>query len=58
MNSEKIEALIKNVESTMAMEYMPLTTEDKKRISDCLTGKRTFNQAVEDLVRKYQKEYA
>jgi len=42
----------------MAMEDMPLTQEDKNRISDCLKGKSSFNQAVNELVRKYQRLYA
>ena len=58
MRSEQIESLIKNVNSTMAMEDMPLTQEDKNRISDCLRGKSSFNQTVNELVRKYQKMYA
>lgn len=47
------EYIIENVSATMAMENMPLTTEDRKLLSDCLEGRMTCQEAVEMLVRQY-----
>lgn len=58
MSFAKIEAIVNNVSATMAMEDMPLSKADKQRISDCLNNKITFDQAVQNLVAQYKKEYA
>ena len=63
MSSRKIEsttsfdAIVDNVSATMAMEDMPLSSADKERIYDCLNNKITFDQAVQNLVSQYKKEY-
>lgn len=46
--------IVENVNSNMAMEGMPLEDEDRRRILDCLEGKKTFQEAVEELVAYYQ----
>ena len=53
-----LEAIVENVSATMAMEDMPLSSADKERIYDCLNNKITFDQAVQNLVSQYKKEYA
>ena len=50
-----MEAIVKNVSATMAMEDMPLTTADKQRIYDCLNEKISFDQAVQELVQFYSE---
>lgn len=63
MSSRKMEsttsfdAIVDNVSATMAMEDMPLSSADKERIYDCLNNKITFDQAVQNLVSQYKKEY-
>lgn len=46
--------IIEQVNSTMAMEGMPLETEDRQRIRECLEGQKSFRQAVEELVAFYK----
>jgi hypothetical protein len=47
------EQKINIVDATMAMEGMPLTTEDKKRLQDIFEGNITAEETVRDLVAKY-----
>ena len=49
------ERIIANVNATMAMEGMPLTTADKVRIRDCIEGRKTFEDTVKELVEYYKK---
>lgn len=52
------EYIIENVNATMAMENMPLTSDDRKLLSDCLEGRMTCQEAVERLIRQYKKQPA
>lgn len=47
------ERIIENVNATMAMEDMPLFSEDKDRIRECIEGKVSFDAAIEMLLKKY-----
>lgn len=47
------ERIIENVNATMAMEDMPLLSEDKDRIRECIEGKVSFDVAIEMLLKKY-----
>ncbi len=49
------ERIIANVNATMSMEGMPLTDEDKERIRLCLSGKKSFEVAVSELINHYKK---
>ncbi|GAB1401672.1 hypothetical protein MASR1M68_05830 [Elusimicrobiota bacterium] len=51
----RIDRIIKNVNATMSMANMPITTADKKRIERCLQGKQSFDDAVSKIVKKYFK---
>ena len=51
-NEQKIRA----VDATMAMEGMPLTEEDKKRLRDIFDGKETVEKTVQDLIRKHSQK--
>jgi hypothetical protein len=48
-----IERLINNVNGSMAIENMPLTQEDKTRLRDCLSGKKSFDAVIKGLVKKH-----
>ncbi len=50
---KNIEAIIKEVNGTMAMEGMPITEEDKSRIRMCLTDDAKFNATVAALISKH-----
>jgi hypothetical protein len=49
------EQKIRAVDTTMAMEGMPLTDEDKKRLRDIFEGKETVDKTVQDLVYKHRQ---
>ncbi len=50
--------IIANVNATMSMEGMPLSSEDKERIRLCVDGKKSFDTAVNELVRQFRKKEA
>ena len=50
------EQKIRIVDATMAMEGMPLTDEDKKRLRDIFDGNATVEKTVQDLVRKHSRD--
>ena len=47
---------IRAVDATMAMEGMPLTDDDKKRLRDIFDGTATVEETVEDLVKKHSQK--
>lgn len=49
----KEDRIIENTNATMSMENMTLLQEDKERIRECLEGKVSFQEAVDELVKKY-----
>ena len=49
------ERIIENVNASMAMEGMALTDSDKKRITDCLTGKKSYEDTMKELIELYSK---
>ena len=49
------EQKIREVDATMAMEGMPLTDEDKKRLRDIFEGKATVEKTVQLLVQKHSQ---
>lgn len=50
---KSIDAIIKEVNGTMAIEGMPLTDEDKSRIRACLRNNEKFNSAIVELLAKH-----
>jgi len=46
---------IRIVNATMAMEGMPLTSEDKKRLRDIFDGRATVEETVQDLIKKHSQ---
>ncbi|PWJ47896.1 antitoxin VbhA family protein [Faecalicatena contorta] len=50
--------IIKNIDASMAMEGMPLTIDDKQRIRACLEGKTTFQDVVNEIIKKHTKQAA
>lgn len=50
---KETERILENVKATMAMENMTLTQEEQSRIKDCLEGKKSFDKAVEDILKRY-----
>ena len=45
-----VEEIMAEVEATMAMEGIPLSEETKQIIRDCLTGKKTFDEARKEAI--------
>ncbi len=48
-----IEKIICEVDSSMTMEGLPLTNEDKDRIRMCLTDPSILDQLIQDIIKKY-----
>lgn len=48
-----IESIVREVDSSMAMEGMPLYTEDKERIRKCLVDFSNLEKMVGSLVEKH-----
>ena len=48
-----IESIVREVDSSMAMEGMPLYSEDKERIRKCLTDLSNLEKMVGSLVEKH-----
>lgn len=48
-----IESILREVDSSMAMEGMPLHTEDKARIRKCLTAPGNLEKIIGTLVEKH-----
>ena len=38
----------------MAMEGMPLTETEEKTLRDCLTGKKSFDEAIAEALEKHR----
>ena len=48
-----IESIVREVDSSMAMEGMPLHSEDKERIRKCLADLSNLEKMVGTLVEKH-----
>ena len=49
----EVERIVKEVDSSMSMEGMPLTSEDKNRIEVCLKSSDDFKKTLSTLVKKH-----
>ena len=49
----KNDRIINNINATMSMENMPLLKEDKERLRDCLEGKVSYEDAINELIKQY-----
>lgn len=48
-----VESIVREVDSSMAMEGMPLQSEDKERIRKCLADLGNLEKMVDSLVEKH-----
>lgn len=49
----EIERIVKEVDSSMSMEGMPLTNDDKNRIKVCLESSEDFKKTLSALIKKH-----
>ena len=49
----EIERIVREVDSSMDMEGLPLTVEDKDRIRRCLSEPSSLEQTIGSLLRKH-----
>ena len=49
----EIERIVREVDSSMAMEGLPLTVEHKDRIRRCLSEPSSLEQTIGSLLRKH-----
>lgn len=54
----KNEEIISAAEANLRLEGMRVTSREKKVAMDCLTGKRSFDEAVADVIRRHKKRGA
>ncbi len=57
MSKKDINERIKKLNGAMAQEGMPLTSELKNTIKNCLTGKTTTDIERKKIIEKYRKIY-
>lgn len=51
-----IQVIADSTKASFAMEGMYATEEDERNIMDVLTGKRTWQEVVEEIKKKYLAE--
>ena len=49
----KNDRIIDNINATMLMEDMPLVEEDKERLRECLENKASYEDMINNLVKRY-----
>lgn len=49
----EVERIVKEVDGSMSMEGLPLSTEDKERIERCLNNPRSFDDMIHNLLKKH-----
>ncbi|MBQ8156752.1 antitoxin VbhA family protein [Candidatus Saccharibacteria bacterium] len=49
------DTIIKAVESNFALEGMNFSSREKKTMRDCLSGRTTFDSAVEKVIARYKR---
>jgi len=52
------EYIIDNIDFSLAMENMPLTTENKEEMRECIDGKIDLDKLIAETVRKYKVKMA
>lgn len=52
---EEQEHVIRQIDGTMSLEGMPLTDDDKDRLRDILSGRKTPEQSIEELKAKWRR---
>ena len=48
-----MENIIENIDFSMAMEDMPLTSEDKNRLRDCIKGTVDVDKILQEVIKKH-----
>lgn len=51
----KNERILKFTEANLRLEGMHLTSSEKRKILDCLTGKSSFDKEIKKLVAYYKE---
>ena len=54
---KEIDIKIKEIDSTMSLEGMPLTKEIKLNIKNCLLGKSTTEKECQKVIERYKQIY-
>lgn len=56
--SKDSDYIIKNIDFSMSMEDMPLTTENKEEMQKCIEGKLDLDKLIAETIRKYTAKTA
>ncbi len=54
-DKKTIEQMIKEVQGTMAIEGMELTSDDVRLLTDCAEGRLSYEEAINQLVLLYSQ---
>jgi hypothetical protein len=57
MNNDS-EYIIGNIDFSMSMEDMPLTSENKEEMRECLNGNLDLDKLIAETINKYKMETA
>ncbi|MBQ7313451.1 MAG: hypothetical protein IJW81_07695 [Clostridia bacterium] len=49
----EVQKIVRAVDSSMRMEGLPLSQDDKKRIEACLSDPQSFDAVLKELIRKH-----
>lgn len=55
MTQKNANKIINDINISMKMEGMELTSKDKERLSNCITGKTDAKDVMKELLMKYNK---
>ena len=56
MSEEIINKEIERVNRAMSQEGMPLTEEDKQNLKEVITGQKTYDEKVKEIINKTNTE--
>jgi hypothetical protein len=53
--ANEVDNVVKNIDFSMRMENMPLTEEDKIRLTNCINGKADINKVLRETIKKHTR---
>ena len=56
--TDNIDNIIENIDFTMTMEDMPLSTEEKEEMKNCLNGTFNLEEIIKKTIKKYKNKFS
>lgn len=54
MKEKDLEKILNNINATMAMEDMNLSTSEQQLIVECLVGDKNFDDEIDSIINQYK----